>query len=122
MRQLAPQVVVGVTAPVLDGLERAGHDLAVLFGDLRAVCPRGEDAAARLRAAGLAPRPWWMLGPTSGFELRPGEVSFDAERWDVSPDGDGAAVVRNRVARLTPCDGVRASVGAGRTLVPFSAS
>jgi hypothetical protein len=122
VRQLHPQVVIGVTSPVLDGLERAGHDLAALFGELRAVCPRGEDATDRLRAAGLEPRPWRMLGPTSGFELQPGVVSFDAGRWEVAADGDGTVVVRNRVPRLTACNGVRASIGAGCVPAPLSAS
>ena len=50
IRQLEAQVVLGVDADVLDGLDANGTDLAATFGGLAAVATADEDAHARLRA------------------------------------------------------------------------
>jgi hypothetical protein len=114
IRQLEVQVVLGVDADVLDGLDANGTDLAATFGGLAAVATADEDAHARLRAVGLAPRRWVKLGPTSAIEAGDG-LRYDAERWQVEPDASTRELlVTNRVPRLTGCDrfrtGVRATV------------
>ena len=114
IRQLEAQVVLGVDAEVLDGLDANGTDLAATFGGLAAVATADEDAHARLRAVGLAPRRWVKLGPTSAIEAADG-LRYDAERWQVEADaGTGELLVTNLVPRLTGCDrfrtGVRATV------------
>ena len=112
IRQLEAQVVLGVDGGVLDGLEANGTDLAATFGGLTAVATVDEGAHARLRAAGLAPRWWVKLGPTSAIEA--GDwLRYDAERWQVEPDpGTGELLVTNLVPRLTGCDRLRTGVRA----------
>jgi hypothetical protein len=57
-RQLAPQVVFGITGDVLDGVIEAGQEPAEVFGPVHAVVTGDAEANTRLRAAGLAPRRW----------------------------------------------------------------
>src|SRR5207244_11764370 len=53
--------------------------------------------------AGLAPRRWAKVGPTSALECaRRAGLHLDGERWEVDV-ADGRVVVTNRTARLTPC-------------------
>ena len=56
VRQLEPQVVVGITSSVLDGLVEAGRDPAEVLGPVPAVVTADDDAHTRLRAAGLSTR------------------------------------------------------------------
>jgi hypothetical protein len=110
VRQLEPQVVMGVTADVLDGLAEAGRDPAEVLGPVPALVTADDDAHASLRASGLAPRRWILLGPTSAIESRSedGPV-YDAARWDVEEDG-GELVVTNRAPRLTVARRLRTGV------------
>jgi hypothetical protein len=125
VRQLEPQVVVGITRSVLDGLVDAGRDPADALGSVRAVVAADDDAHARLRAAGLTPRRSVQLGPTTAIEgLDADGPVYDAARWDVDVDG-GELVISNLVPRLTPArrlrTGVRGRVvGDGRVSVSGS--
>jgi hypothetical protein len=66
------------------------------------------------KAAGVAPRRWVKLGPTSAWEEQPGRLVYDATRWDASDGPDGEVLLTNRVERLTSCErlptGVRGEV------------
>jgi hypothetical protein len=110
VRQLEPQVVMGVTADVLDGLAEAGRDPAEVLGTVPALVTADDDAYTSLVASGLAPRRWILLGPTSAIESRSedGPV-YDAARWNVEED-DGELVVTNRAPRLTAARRLRTGV------------
>lgn len=115
VRQLEPQVVLGITGDVLDGLAEAGHVPAEVLGPVPAVVTADDGAHARLRDAGLAPRRWVHLGPTSAIEGLDGEgARYDATRWDVREADNGELVISNKVPRLTAArelhTGVRAQV------------
>ncbi|HKH26005.1 MAG TPA: hypothetical protein VKB11_02600 [Acidimicrobiia bacterium] len=122
VRQLEPQVVVGITAAVLDGLVEAGRDLGDVFGSVPTVVAADEDAHERLRAAGLRPRRSVRLGPTTAIEgLDERGPVFDAKRWAVE-EVHGELLVSNLVPRLTEArrlrTGVRGHVvGEGRVSV-----
>jgi hypothetical protein len=125
-RQLEPQVVMGITGGVLDGLVEAGRDPVEVLGPVPAVVAVDDDAHARLRAAGLAPRRSVQLGPTTAIEAldQSGPV-YDATRWSVEAV-DGELVISNLVPRLTEArqlrTGVRGRVvGEGRVSVSGSA-
>jgi hypothetical protein len=109
-RQLEPQLVVGVTGDVLDGLAEMGRDPAKVLEPVPAVVTADDDAHARLRAAGLEPRRWVKLGPTSAIEGR-GESGpvYDATRWRVEHE-DSELVVSNLVPRLTEARRLRTGV------------
>jgi len=116
-RQLEPQVVVGITGSVLDGLVDAGHDLVDVLGPVPAVVAADDDAHARLRAAGLTPRRSVQLGPTTAIEgLDADGPVYDATRWDVDVDGR-ELVISNVVPRLTPARRLRTGVS-GRVVAP----
>jgi hypothetical protein len=109
-RQLAPQVVLGITDDVLDGLAEAGRKPAEVFGPVPAVVTADADAHTRLRATGLVPRRWIRLGPTSAIESRESDVAlYDSTRWRVEEDG-GELVITNLVPRLTQCARLRTGV------------
>jgi hypothetical protein len=109
-RQLEPQVVIGITGDVLDGLAEAGREPAEVLGGVPAVVTADPDAHARLRSRGLAPRRWVCLGPTSAIEgLEDEGLIYDAARWSVEADG-GELVVTNLVRRLTACTRLRTGV------------
>jgi hypothetical protein len=125
VRQLEPQVVVGITGGVLDGLVEAGRDPADVLGAVPAVVAGDDDAHTRLRAAGLAPRRSVRLGPTTAIECLDADGPvYDATRWSVE-EGDGERVISNLVPRLTEArqlrTGVRGRVvGEGRVSVSGS--
>jgi len=125
VRQLEPQVVVGITGSVLDGLVEARRDPAEVLGPVPAVVTADSDAYTRLRAAGLAPRRSVRLGPTTAIEgLDADDPVYDATRWDVE-EVDGELLVSSLVPRLTPArrlrTGVRGRVvGMGRVSVSGS--
>ena len=109
-RQLEPTVVIGVTGDVLDGLVDAGRDPAEALGPVPAVVTADDDAHTRLGAAGLAPRRWVKLGPTSAIEDVAGEGPvYDASRWRVEEDG-AQLVVGNLVPRLTDATRLRTGI------------
>jgi hypothetical protein len=109
-RQLEPQVVMGVTGGVLDGLIEAGRDPADVLRPVPAVVAADNDAHARLRAAGLAPRRSVQLGPTTAIEgLNQSEPVYDATRWTVEQI-DGELVISNLVPRLTEARQLRTGV------------
>jgi len=109
-RQLAPQVVLGITGDVLDGLAEAGREPAEVLGPVPAVVTADADAHTRLRAAGLAPRRWVQLGPTSAIETGGDDVAvYDRTRWRVEEDG-GELLITNVVPRLTQCARLRTGV------------
>ena len=109
-RQLEPQVVIGITGDVLDGLVDAGRDPADVLGGVPAVVSADDDAYARLRSDGLAPRRWVKLGPTSAIEgLSEDGPVYDAACWRVEED-DGELVVSNVVRRLTDATRLRTGI------------
>lgn len=109
-RQLEPHVVIGITGGVLDGLVDAGQEPADVLGSVPAVVTADDDARARLRSAGLAPRRWVKLGPTSAIEDVAGEGPvYDASRWRVEED-DGELVISNVVPRLTRATQLRTGI------------
>jgi len=116
IRQLEPVAVVGVSASVLEGLDELGLDPAEVFGPVGAIATADEIARDALVAAGLAPRRWVKLGPTSAWEETPGTVSYDAPRWQADDDA-GEIVLTNVASRLTPCEQFRTSVR-GRVVAP----
>jgi hypothetical protein len=124
-RQLEPQVVMGITGGVLDGLIEAGREPAEVLGPVPAVVAADDDAHARLRAAGLAARRSVQLGPTTAVEgLDQNGPVYDATRWSVE-EVDGELVISNLVPRLTEArqlrTGVRGRVvGEGRVSVSGS--
>jgi hypothetical protein len=124
-RQLEPQVVMGITGGVLDGLIEAGREPAEVLGPVPAVVAADDDANARLRAAGLAARRSVQLGPTTAVEgLDQNGPVYDATRWSVE-EVDGELVISNLVPRLTETrqlrTGVRGRVvGEGRVSVSGS--
>jgi hypothetical protein len=108
--QLEPQVVMGITGDVLDGLAETGRDPAEVLRPVPAVVTADDDAYAQLRAADLAPRRWVKLGPTSAIEgIDEDGPVYDATRWDVEQDGS-ELVISNRVPRLTPARALRTAV------------
>jgi hypothetical protein len=106
IRQLHPGVVMGVDGAVLDGLAEQGRDLAEVFGTVGAVVAADAGAADRLRAAGLAPRRWVKLGPTSAVQGLDGDdLVYDPTRWQVDAEpGTSELLITNLADRLTPCD------------------
>jgi hypothetical protein len=124
IKQLHPVVVMGIDGTVLDGLEEAGRDLADVFASVPAVVCVDPDAASRLRKAGLAPRGWVMLGPTSAVQdLDDDDFVYDETRWTVEQGDGGELSVTNIADRLTPCDrfstGITGAVTApGRLSIP----
>jgi hypothetical protein len=109
-RQLTPQVVLGITGDVLDGIAEAGREPAEVLGPVPVVVTADADAHARLRAAGLAPRRWLRLGPTSAIESRGDDSAvYDSDRWRVEEDG-GELVISNLAPRLTACTRLRTGV------------
>jgi hypothetical protein len=125
VRQLEPQVVLGITSSVLDGLVEAGREPAEVLGPVPAVVTADSDAHTRLRGAGLSPRRSVRLGPTTAIEAPHADGSvYDAARWDVEAV-DGELLVSNLVPRLTEArrlrTGVRGRVvGDGRVSVSGS--
>jgi hypothetical protein len=110
-RQLEPQIVLGVTGDVLDGLADGGREPADVLGPVPAVVTADDDAHGLLRAAGLTPRRWVRLGPTSAIEGRDGGGAvYDATRWDVRAADNGELVISNRVPRLTQARALRTGV------------
>ena len=122
VRQLEPQVVLGIASSVLDGLVETGRDPADVLGPAPAVVAADDDAHARLRAAGLTPRRSVRLGPTTAIEgLDADGPVYDAARWDVE-EVDGELLVSNLVPRLTAARRLRTGirgrvVGDGRVSV-----
>jgi hypothetical protein len=124
IRQLEPVAVVGVNAAVLDGLAALGRDLGEVFAPVAGRVATADDTAhAALDAAGLSPRRWVKLGPTSAWEGAPGSgtLAYDAERWHATDD-EGEIVLSNRSPRLTPCTdlhtGVRGTVRSPGAIEP----
>ena len=104
INQLKPRAVVGVSHAVVTGLTENGRALADVFGGVGAVATADDRAWRALVDAGLFPRQWAKVGPTSALEC--GEWSglhVDGERWQVDIDR-GQVVLTNRVVRLTPCE------------------
>jgi hypothetical protein len=104
IRHLRPRAVIGVNRAVVDGLRESDHDLAEVLGAVDSVATADETAWAALTEAGLSPRRWAKVGPTSALECaeRAG-LHFDGERWRVDVDR-GQVSLTNLVPRLTPCD------------------
>jgi hypothetical protein len=102
--QVAPKAVIGVSRDVITGLRAAGRDLHEVFAPVGAVATTDDDAYDALEAAGLAPRRWLKLGPTSGFECAERDgVHIDAGRARITANADGGLLVTTTAQRLTPC-------------------
>jgi hypothetical protein len=106
VRQLGPDVVLGIDSAVLDGLAEQGRPFDEVFAPVRTVVTADSDAFARLTAAGLAPRRWVKLGPTSALQsLDDDALLYDPARWQVDADpGTGELLLTNLTETLTPCD------------------
>jgi phenylacetate-coenzyme A ligase PaaK-like adenylate-forming protein len=102
VNQLRPRAVVGVNAAVIDGLRERGRKPGEVFAEVPAVATADDAAWRTLVDAGLAPRRWAKVGPTSALECaqRAG-LHLDGERWDVDVAG-GGVVITSRTVRLTP--------------------
>ena len=107
INQLRPRAVVGVSAAVIRGLREHDHEPGDVFSPVPAVATADDAAWQDLVEAGLAPRRWAKVGPTSALECaaRAG-LHLDAARWDVDV-ADGEVVITNRAPRLTPCSQLR---------------
>ena len=119
IRQLEPVAVVGVNGAVLDGLAALERDVREVFTPVAGRVATADDVAhGALDAAGLAPRRWAKLGPTSAWQEEPGggRLVYDAERWHAD-DRDGEIVLTNLVPRLTRCADLRTGVR-GRVPAP----
>jgi hypothetical protein len=95
IRQLTPDVVIGVNADVVATLD----DHASVFASVPVVAVT--DAIAWRAIDGAR---WWLrLGPTSAFECdaRAG-AHVDGQRWRVDIAADGEVLVTNLVSRLAP--------------------
>jgi hypothetical protein len=116
VRQLQATVVIGIDGAVLDGMD----DPETALGSVPAVVCASADAVRRLQAAGLQPRGWVKLGPTSAFQ-GPDDDAFvyDETRWQVDED-DGELLITNIAERLTASErlhtGVRGTVTASGRL------
>ncbi len=116
IRQLHPDVVLGVDTAVLDGLTESGRDLAEVFAPggvpLEAVVASDAGAYDRLAAAGLRPRRWVKLGPTNVLQsLDDDALVYDPTRWQVEGDPTtGELLLTNLVERLTPSARLRTGV------------
>jgi hypothetical protein len=114
IQQLHPRAVIGIRDTVVTGLRENDRPLAQVFGSVDAIATADEGAWHALVDAGLSPRRWIKVGPTSALECaeRSG-LHIDGERWSAEI-GDGEVLLTNRVPRLTPCDhlatGVRGTV------------
>jgi hypothetical protein len=106
IEQVSPRVVIGVNREVVAGLRGLGRDIHDVFAPVAVVATVDDEAHAALAAAGLAPRQWVKLGPTSAFECeaRAG-AHFDGSRWRVDADGDGRLAISVLVPTSTACDG-----------------
>ena len=110
VRQLRPNVVLGIDSPVLDGLDELGHDLGRVFAEVGAVVAADVGARDRLVAGGVPARGWVKLGATSAVQgLDDDAFVYDETRWQVDEDG-GELVLSNIAARLTPSERFRTGV------------
>lgn len=109
LRRFRFQLVFGITASILDGLQAEGHDLRKVFGEAGTLVAR-PGAWERLRAAGLSPWRLHALGPVLAFEP-PGETGafFDAHDWSLESIG-GELLVTSRSVRASHV--VRLATGA----------
>ena len=112
INQLRPRAVVGVSGAVVRGLREHDREPAGVFSSVSAVATADDAAWRSLVDAGLAPRRWAKVGPTSALECaeRSG-LHIDGERWDVDVAG-GRVLITNRAARLTPCARLRTGFAA----------
>jgi hypothetical protein len=104
IKQLRPCAVIGVSNAVVIGLRENARTLADVFGPVAEVATADDIARQALLDAGLSPRRWAKLGPTSALECaeRAG-LHVDGERWHVE-HGDGQVLLTNLAPRLTPCE------------------
>jgi hypothetical protein len=119
VRQLHPDVVLGVDGAVLDGLAELGRAFDEVFSPVRTVVAADAGAFTRLVEAGLRPRRWVKLGPTNAVQsLDDDALHYDPARWQVGADADtGELLLTNVADRLTPCERLRTGVH-GRVLGP----
>jgi len=106
VRQLEPKIVVGVNGAVVDGLRDLERDPVDVLSSVETVLAADDDAAAALPDA----RRWRKLGPTSAWEMEPGRLAYDADRWDVVADDSAELLVSSRAPRLTPAERLRTGV------------
>ena len=119
LRRLRMQAVIGLTGELVDALHGLGRDLKALLGQSTLVAL--PDAAATLRAAGLAPWTLLPLGPLWAFEPpEGGGAEFDRSEWRVESAG-GELLVSSAGARATPqhrlATGVRGNIAADGRIV-----
>jgi hypothetical protein len=89
-----------------------------VFGAVPAVATVDPVAWQALADAGLSPRRWAKVGPTSALECaRRAGLHIDGARWDVDVEA-GEVVLTNRVGRLTPCTRLRTGIAAAVTHDP----
>jgi hypothetical protein len=95
-RQLAPDVVIGVSGTLIDAIGDAAEVLSLV--------PCVAVVDERARAAIPRARRWLQLGPTNAFECgeRAG-AHFDATQWRVE-QGSPHLTITNIAPRLTPAE------------------
>lgn len=108
LRRFRMQAVMGLSGEIVDALVALDRDLQALLGHATLVAT--PQAAATLRAAGLAP--WTMLavGPMFAFEspARDG-AAYDEGEWLVE-DVDGELLLTSVMARACPFVRLRTGV------------
>jgi hypothetical protein len=107
IEQVSPSTVIGVNGDVVTGLRALGRDLHEVFSPVAVVTTTDDAAHRALTDAGLAPRRWLKLGPTSAFECDAlTGAHVDASSWRVDAhDRDGLTITALRPT-LTPCVGL----------------
>jgi hypothetical protein len=113
-RNLELTAVVGVGSATLDGLEEAGRDPVGTFAGVPILLAR-PGAYERLRAGGLRPHRFVLLGPCLAMAREAGGPALvDAARWTVETAPDGELLVSASTPRLQRFDrqatGVRGEV------------
>jgi len=103
LRAMHYDVVLGINADVLDGLDDLGHAYGNIFDGVSVLAARA-GAYERLRDAGLAPRWWLHVGPTVAVECDAlAGAHIDSDEWAVDVAG-GEILVTARQPRAATID------------------
>lgn len=97
LRLLDYDVVLGINAAILDGLDELDVSYAETFARARIVCAR-PDALARLHVAGIAAHAFVLCGPAVAIAPAAGEpaVVADPTEWELSSQAGRISVTNQR--------------------------
>jgi hypothetical protein len=102
-RNLRYRAVLGVNGALLDGLDELGLAPSAVLGQVGVVGAR-PDAVDRLRAGGLQPHHFVLIGPAVAIADQPGgPARADTDEWSLDRDG-GDIVVSAQRERATAFD------------------